>query len=94
MQGCRGLASKDTDGPVPPQVSTMTGWLTSFVYDTKINAVIKFNRYEEGKISREILRSDFSGSRGFHEAAEKLFYRDFFDDREITVLVSKEQIKY
>ena len=88
--GMSSLASKDTDGLY--HLRFYNDWLAyEFVYDTKIKAVIKFDRYEDGKISREILRSDFREVEGFMRP-QKTVYRDFFDDREITVLVNKEQI--
>ena len=88
--GMASLASKDTDGLY--HLRFYNDWLAyEFVYDTRIKAVIKFDRYEDGKISREILRSDFREVEGFMRP-QKTVYRDFFDDREITVLVSKEQI--
>jgi len=62
-----------------------------FTYDTALRAVVRFAHYEHGKIRREIVRSEFRPVNGMQRATHTV-YRDFQEDREITVLVSKEEI--
>ena len=62
-----------------------------FVYDKDLDAVVRFARYEKGRLSREIIRSDFKAVQGMQRAG-KTVYRDYLADREITVLVGKEEI--
>ncbi|MEA2063236.1 MAG: hypothetical protein U9P14_06040 [Gemmatimonadota bacterium] len=62
-----------------------------FVFDDVLEAVVHFTRYENSKLVREIIRSDFKEIQGMQRAG-KTVYRDFIEDREITVLVGKEVI--
>ena len=62
-----------------------------FVYDRNLEAVVHFVHYYKGKKHREILRSDFKEIDGIQRAS-KTVYRDYFEDREITVLVGKEEV--
>jgi hypothetical protein len=62
-----------------------------FVYSSTLNAVVHFIHYQDGKKHREIMRSEFKEIGGMQRAG-KTIYRDYFEDREITVLVGKEQV--
>ena len=62
-----------------------------FVFDSGLEAVVQFLYYDRGKKSREIIRSDFKPV-GNLQRATKTIYRDYLQDREITVLVSKEEV--
>ncbi|MBN2288706.1 MAG: hypothetical protein JXQ83_05190 [Candidatus Glassbacteria bacterium] len=62
-----------------------------FVYDKGLEAVVRFVRYRKGRLSREIIRSDFEEVQGM-KRPRKTVYRDYLADREITVLVGKEEI--
>ena len=62
-----------------------------FVFDSGLDAVVQFLHYDRGKKSREIIRSDFKPV-GSLQRATKTIYRDYLQDREITVLVSKEEV--
>jgi len=62
-----------------------------FVYDSRLNAVVGFVHYQESKKKREITRSDFKEIGGLQRASRTL-YRDYLEDREITVLVGKEEV--
>jgi len=62
-----------------------------FVYDRDLDAVVRFAHYRKGKLSREIIRSQFKAVQGMQRAC-KTVYRDYLADREITVLVGKEEI--
>ncbi|MEA1997424.1 MAG: hypothetical protein U9N45_07280 [Gemmatimonadota bacterium] len=62
-----------------------------FVYDRSLDAVVRFIHYRKGKKHREIARSEFVEIQGIKRASRTL-YRDYSADREITVLVSKEEI--
>lgn len=62
-----------------------------FVYDKVLDAVVHFARYDKGRLNREIIRSEFKDVQGMQRAG-KTVYRDYLADREITVLVGKEEI--
>jgi len=62
-----------------------------FVYSSKLNAVVHFIHYRDGRKHREIMRSEFKQIGGMQRAG-KTVYRDYFEDREITVLVGKEEV--
>ncbi len=62
-----------------------------FDYDIGLAAVVKFIHYERGKLRRQIERTEFREADGFRRAS-KMVYRDYIEDREITVLVSKEEV--
>jgi hypothetical protein len=62
-----------------------------FVYDKGLDAVVRFARYRKGRLSREIIRSDFVEMQGMQRPG-KTVYRDYLADREIIVFVSKEYI--
>ena len=62
-----------------------------FVYSSTLDAVVHFIHYQHGKKHREIMRSEFKEIGGLQRAG-KTTYRDYFEDREITVLVGKEQV--
>lgn len=62
-----------------------------FDYDIGLGAVVKFSHYERGKIRRQIERTEFREADG-RRRASKMVYRDYVEDREITVMVSKEEI--
>lgn len=62
-----------------------------FVYSSRLDAVVHFIHYHEGKKRREIMRSEFKEIGGLQRAG-KTTYRDYFEDREITVLVGKEEV--
>jgi len=62
-----------------------------FVYSSRLDAVVHFIHYHNGKKRREIIRSEFKEIGGLQRAG-KTTYRDYFEDREITVLVGKEEV--
>lgn len=62
-----------------------------FVYSSRLDAVVRFIHYQDGKKRREIIRSEFKEIGGLQRAG-KTIYRDYFEDREITVLVGKEEV--
>lgn len=62
-----------------------------FVYSSRLDAVVHFIHYHHGKKRREIMRSEFKQIGGLQRAG-KTTYRDYFEDREITVLVGKEEV--
>ena len=62
-----------------------------FVYDTGLEAVIQFVHYYAGKKRREVTREDFHTIDSLPRA-RKTIYRDYDEDREITVQVGKEDV--
>ncbi|HUU27546.1 MAG TPA: hypothetical protein VM123_07020 [archaeon] len=62
-----------------------------FAYNHELEAVVHFVHYYKGQKQREILRSDFKEIGGLKRAT-KTVYRDYFEDREIIVLVGKEEV--
>jgi hypothetical protein len=62
-----------------------------FVFDTKLEAVLHFVHYRKGKKSREVTREEFQSKESLPRA-RKTVYRDYDEDREITVLVGKEDV--
>lgn len=68
------------------------GSVYEFTFDRGLRAVVRFAHYEDGKLRREISRSEFKPRPDGLQRATRTVYRDFVEDREITVLVSKEEI--
>ncbi|MFH1071278.1 MAG: hypothetical protein V1794_16795 [Candidatus Glassbacteria bacterium] len=62
-----------------------------FAYDSQLDAVVQFIHYRNGKKQSEITRTDFRRIESLARAA-KTVYRDYYEDREITVLVGKEEV--
>lgn len=62
-----------------------------FVYDHQLEAVVQFIHYRNGKKQSEITRAEFRRVGALSRAARTV-YRDYNEDREITVLVGKEEV--
>ncbi len=62
-----------------------------FQYADSLEAVLSFVHYSDGKKCREVTRADFRTVDSLTRAG-KTIYRDYIQDREITVMVSKEQV--
>ena len=62
-----------------------------FVYDSQLEAVVHFIHYRNGKKQSEITRAEFRRVGPLARAARTV-YRDYYEDREITVLVGKEEV--
>ncbi len=62
-----------------------------FQYADSLEAVLSFVYYRDGKKCREVTRTDFRIVDSLPRA-RKTIYRDYVEDREITVLVGKEQV--
>jgi hypothetical protein len=62
-----------------------------FVYDSRLGAVKHFVHYHDGKKRREVTREEFETVDSLPRA-RKMVYRDYDEDREITVLVGKEEV--
>lgn len=62
-----------------------------FIYDSRQQAVVAFRHYQQGQKRREIVRSGFRQVEGLQRAGH-VVYRDYLEDREITVDVAKEEV--
>jgi len=62
-----------------------------FVFDEGREAVLQFVHYRGGKKRREVTREEFQIIDSLPRA-RKTVYRDYDEDREITVLVGKEEV--
>lgn len=85
------VAIAATDGGVSTLRLTEGNTVYEFQYADSLEAVLSFVYYLDGKKRREIIRSEFQ-KIGSLNRARKTIYRDYVEDREITVLVSKEQV--
>jgi hypothetical protein len=62
-----------------------------FQYADSLEAVLSFVHYRDGKKCREVTRAEFQ-TVDLLPRAKKTIYRDYIQDREITVLVVKETV--
>ncbi len=62
-----------------------------FRYADSLGAVLSFVYYRDGKKRHEVTRGDFHTVNSMSRA-RKMVYRDYDEDREITVLVGKEEV--
>ncbi|MBW7998042.1 MAG: hypothetical protein FVQ81_16035 [Candidatus Glassbacteria bacterium] len=80
-----------TDGGVSTLRLIDAETVYEFQYDHGLEAVVKFTHYREGKLRREVTRGEFQTVDSLPRAT-KTVYRDYDEDREITILVSKEEV--
>jgi len=91
FRGPATLAAASSDAGISILRLSEGGTVYEFEYTDSLEAVTSFVQYRDGRKSREVIRGQFERIESLPRAL-KTVYRDYEEDREITVSVVKEEV--